>query len=689
MGVPGLFKHFVKKYPNIVLENTPPIDFLYIDFNAIIHRSAKPFILPPIKKESDIFENIKLYLENIYRLIQPKKLIFISVDGVAPRAKINQQRSRRYENPLEKLSINNKNKSLYGDKDLKKDNIVDILEDTQPIGIPEAEISDISEEYLFESNNITTGTEFMDRMEEYMHSFLKYKLSKDWKNITVIYSSSKVPGEGEQKILDFMRKQKSYQNFNHMIYSPDADLILLSLFFHETNVYLMRNNHRIEERHKRNFCSKCNVFSHNDDFCGRLDLLKYVFMDVSCLKEHIYAFFKRFIRREYCPKKMLHDFVFACSFAGNDFIPNLPCLDVSFGGIDNIFFILTYNYNLTGLYLTEEGEVNFMGTKSFLKTLARYEDSYYFKKLQNLRKIRERFTSIMPENQTVPEEVINLNTEETEPNIELLIEQEKEIEEKIEAERLTQTEIQPIYEEIFLHTETGKSIYYADKLHLKTSQEVESICDAYLRQICWIFRYYYSGFVCWESFFPYHYAPFVSDLANLKEFDNKFDTNSSLSPLEQLVCIMPPNSKDYIPQELIKIHDEFPEYYPSSTEFDMFDKLMFYQAVSTLPFMDLNKVLPKVAEILENSDVKTLWLNAPDLPTIYVNSDTIPGTKLLQMYMNLKTHYIYEFDDVKVVVKPHFRFNLEEYEEFDSKEYETKCIFGYTEVISGKYLRRV
>ncbi|KCZ77710.1 hypothetical protein H311_01276, partial [Anncaliia algerae PRA109] len=66
MGVPGLFKHFVKKYPNIVLENTPPIDFLYIDFNAIIHRSAKPFILPPIKKESDIFENIKLYLENIY-----------------------------------------------------------------------------------------------------------------------------------------------------------------------------------------------------------------------------------------------------------------------------------------------------------------------------------------------------------------------------------------------------------------------------------------------------------------------------------------------------------------------------------------------------------------------------------------------------------------------------------------------
>ena|ERR1700744_4942593 len=86
----------------------------------------------------------------------------------------------------------------------------------------------------------------MSRLSKQLEYFVSKKISEDanWRDIRVIFSGHAVPGEGEHKIMEYIRSTRSQKGYNpdtrHCLYGLDADLIMLSLLSHDPHFCLLR-----------------------------------------------------------------------------------------------------------------------------------------------------------------------------------------------------------------------------------------------------------------------------------------------------------------------------------------------------------------------------------------------------------------------------------------------------------------
>ena len=84
--------------------------------NGVIHQCSHSSDekLITSRDESEIFLAIFAYVQALFDKIRPGKLFFLAVDGVAPRAKMNQQRSRRFRTAAEKAEAEAKEAKVEG-----------------------------------------------------------------------------------------------------------------------------------------------------------------------------------------------------------------------------------------------------------------------------------------------------------------------------------------------------------------------------------------------------------------------------------------------------------------------------------------------------------------------------------------------------------------------------------------------
>ena len=159
----------------------------------------------------------------------------------------------------------------------------------------------------------------MQRLSDFLNFYVHDRLCNhpEWKGITVILSDSNVPGEGEAKIFDFIRRQRvqaSYQpNTGHVVCGVDGDLILLGLATHEPNFTIIREDHQLR---KFNYVS-LNVLRH----CLSREL------EIPNMPANL----------EYDFERALDDFIGMCFLVGNDFIPSLLKQKTPFDKLCNLF----------------------------------------------------------------------------------------------------------------------------------------------------------------------------------------------------------------------------------------------------------------------------------------------------------------------------------------------------------------
>ena len=109
MGIPAFFSYIIKNHPEIIKQigGNNLFHNFYLDSNSIIYDCLRNIEFDANKKlfEDKLITSVCIKINEYIKLINPINYVFIAFDGVAPVAKLEQQRTRRYKSSFERKLI--------------------------------------------------------------------------------------------------------------------------------------------------------------------------------------------------------------------------------------------------------------------------------------------------------------------------------------------------------------------------------------------------------------------------------------------------------------------------------------------------------------------------------------------------------------------------------------------------------
>uniref|UniRef100_A0A452QP32 5'-3' exoribonuclease 1 n=1 Tax=Ursus americanus TaxID=9643 RepID=A0A452QP32_URSAM len=550
MGVPKFYRWISERYPclsEVVKEHQiPEFDNLYLDMNGIIHQCSHPNDDDVHFRISDdkIFTDIFHYLEVLFRIIKPRKVFFMAVDGVAPRAKMNQQRGRRFRSAKE-----------------AEDKIKKALEKGETLPT----------EARFDSNCITPG-KFTERKIPSDQFFFQ----------DFIYLTQRE--KGEHKIMEFIRSEKAKPdhdpNTRHCLYGLDADLIMLGLTSHEAHFSLLREEVRFGGKKTQRVCAPEETTFH----LLHLSLMReYIDYEFSVLKDKITF--------KYDIERIIDDWILMGFLVGNDFIPHLPHLHINHDALPLLYGTYINILPELGGYINESGHLNLPRFEKYLVKLSDFDREHFSEVFVDLKwfesKVGNKYLNEAAG--VAAEEAKNYKEKKKSKGQENAIcwaALDKNGEEVTEDDDLFETEFRQ-YKRTYYMTKMGVDVVSDDFL------ADQAAC--YVQAIQWILHYYYHGVQSWSWYYPYHYAPFLSDIRNISTLKIHFELGKPFKPFEQLLAVLPAASKNLLPtcyQHLMTSEDSpIIEYYPPDFKTDLNGKQQEWEAVVLIPFIDEKRLL--------------------------------------------------------------------------------------------------
>lgn len=302
MGIPTYFRYLFEQHgPEILSFSVKNVDHLYFDFNSIIYNVYYKK-LEENQNQKKFLANIYMELKTICLTVNPKKTVYLFFDGPVPRAKMVQQRSRRY-------------KSIQLEGLLQK-----------------------KKSYFNPSNNICPGTIFMYEMTKYLKENFVHLRNELPHHPEILMSDSNSFGEGEHKMMPLIRNLDD-ENDSLCVMSPDNDLLSLLILTGHKNIYLLRV-----------------VDSMLKKIIRMVDESSLIFIDMDTIREKFKQEQKTKISSlvNIDEENLLLDYNFLLSMVGNDFVAVLPYMRIKSGGMNTLLSIYTNIINDRKKYLIDK-----------------------------------------------------------------------------------------------------------------------------------------------------------------------------------------------------------------------------------------------------------------------------------------------------------------------------------------------
>ena len=341
MGIPSYFSYIVKNYRKILVSyktNIITIDNLYMDCNSIIYDIVYELenndSVTCNDIESKIIALVCNKIKHYIKIIKPVNNVFIAFDGVAPYAKMNQQKSRRYKTGYENNIL-----TRMGVKKNKK----------------------------FDTVSITPGTEFMYKLsniiKEQFNTSIEFNINK------MIVSTSHESGEGEHKIYNYIRNNKEeHKNKTTVIYGLDADLIMLTLnHLHiAESMYLFRETPYFIK-------SIDNTLNPNDNYLLKIpEFAKVLSLQLNDNNKNNYNDTRSGNNGDKYNRVI--DYIFLSFLLGNDFLPHFPALNIRTIGIERIMDVYKNLLSGTNNNLIKKGKIQWKYFRKIMLELANNEN---------------------------------------------------------------------------------------------------------------------------------------------------------------------------------------------------------------------------------------------------------------------------------------------------------------------------
>jgi 5'-3' exonuclease len=348
MGIPSYFSYIVKNHPAIIKKlrrNTIQINNLYLDCNSIIYDAVHNIDFTKLV-ESDITTIIKsvcVKIDEYIHLLKPDKTVYIAFDGVAPVAKLEQQRERRYKSVYQNVIT----KSIFKDR-------------TDP----------------WNTTAITPGTKFMSQLNSTIKKY--YNDPNNYNLENIILSTSDACGEGEHKLFQYIRDNpEKHADESTVIYGLDADLIMLSINHLpiSNEIYLFRETPHF-------------IKTINSD----LEPNETYLLDIPELAKTITLNMNNGVElTTHQQKNRIYDYIFICFFLGNDFMPHFPSINIRTGGVDKMTNAYKATVGNSNENLTDGKKIYWKNVREIVQYLAILEEDNLKQEMKQRDKMEKRY----------------------------------------------------------------------------------------------------------------------------------------------------------------------------------------------------------------------------------------------------------------------------------------------------------